>query len=75
MLSEMNWWIIISRHWGKILGGLLGLIFALLVLYYGFWWSLFIYVCIALGLFIGWKLDASKDVGGFFRRLFSTKED
>jgi len=74
-LSEMNWWLIISKHWGKILGGLLGLIFALLVLYYGFWWSLFIYICIGVGLLIGWKLDATNDVGGFFRRLFSTKEE
>jgi len=68
----MNWWVMISKNWGKILGGLLGLVFALLVLYYGFWWSLFIYFCIGIGLFIGWKLDATGDVSGFFRRLFSS---
>ncbi|MFO7952374.1 MAG: DUF2273 domain-containing protein [Bacillota bacterium] len=71
----MNWWILISKNWGKILGGLLGLIFALLVLYYGFWWSLFIYICIALGIMIGWKLDANKGISGFFKRHFSTKEE
>ncbi len=74
-MSEMNWWLIISRHWGKILGGLLGLVFALLVVNYGFWWSVFIYLCIGIGILIGWRLDLSKDVGSFFRRLFSTREE
>jgi uncharacterized membrane protein len=74
-MSELNWWILISRHWGKILGGLLGLIFALLVVNYGFWISIFIFLCIAAGLLIGWHLDATSNVGRFFRRLFSTKED
>lgn len=74
-MSEMNWWIMMHKNWGKILGGLLGFIFALLVINYGFWWSLFIYVCIGLGILIGWRLDLSKDVGGFFRRVFSTKDD
>ncbi len=74
ILSEMNWWSEINKHWGKILGGLLGLIFALLVIYYGFWWSVFIYFCIGIGMLIGWKLDVSQDIGGFFKRLFSTKD-
>jgi len=41
-MSELNWWVIFSKHWGKILGGLLGLIFAILVVSYGFWVSVFI---------------------------------
>ncbi|HED24349.1 MAG TPA: DUF2273 domain-containing protein, partial [Firmicutes bacterium] len=71
----MNWWILLSRHWGKILGALLGLIFALLVINYGFWISLFIFLCIAVGLLIGWRLDLKEDVGRFFRRLFSAREE
>lgn len=71
-MSELNWWVIISNHWGKILGGLLGLIFALLVINYGFWLSLFIFLSIGVGLLIGWRLDVNKNVGRFFNRLFST---
>ncbi len=74
-MPETNWWIFLSKHWGKILGALLGLIFALLVINYGFWISLFIFLCIALGLLIGWRLDLAEDVGRFFRRLFSTKNE
>ncbi len=73
-MSELNWWMIISRHWGKILGGLLGLIFALLVVNYGFWISLFIFLCIAIGLLVGWRLDAGASVGRFFERFFSRND-
>ncbi len=74
-MSEVNWWETINRHWGKILGGLVGLIFALLVVNYGFWVSIFIFLCIGLGLVIGWRLDVTKDVGQYFRRLFSSRND
>ncbi len=74
-MSEINWWLLISKHWRKILGALLGLIFALLVVNYGFWVSIFIFLCIGIGLFIGWRLDVSKDAGQFFRHLFSSKDE
>jgi len=74
-LSEMNWWILLSKNWGKILGGIIGLVFALLVINYGFWLSLFIFLCIGIGLVIGWRLEVSKDIGRFFRRLFYSKDE
>ncbi len=74
-MSELNWWLLINKHWGKFLGGLLGLIFALLVINYGFWLSIFIFLSIGIGLLIGWRLEANKNIGRFFSRLFSTKED
>jgi len=74
-LSEMNWWILLSKNWGKIAGGIIGLIFALLVINYGFWLSLFIFLCIGIGLVIGWRLEVSKDIGRFFRRLFYSKDE
>ncbi len=74
-MSEFNWWLEISKHWGKILGGLLGLIFALLVINYGLGWSIFIYFCIGVGLIIGSRLDVNKDIGAYFRRLFSSDND
>jgi uncharacterized membrane protein len=74
-LSEINWWAVINNNWGKIIGALLGLVFALLVINYGFWLSMFLFLCIAVGLLIGWRLDVSKNVGRFFNRLFSSKDD
>lgn len=74
-MSDMNWLETAGKHWGKIIGGLLGLIFALLVVNYGFWMSLFIFVCIAIGILVGWRLDIGKDVGIYIRRFFSTKDD
>ncbi len=74
-MSEMNWWILLSKNWGKILGGIIGLVFALLVINYGFWLSLFIFLCIGIGLVIGWRLEVSKDIGRFFRRLFYSKDE
>ena len=74
-MSELNWWVIMNRHWGKILGGLLGLVFALLVINVGFWWSVFIYICVAAGLLIGWRLEVSKNVGQYLSRIFSSSNE
>ncbi len=74
-MSEKNWWQIISEHWGKILGGLLGLVFALLVINVGFWWSVFIFLCVGIGLLIGWRLEVSKNIGLYLNRIFSPKDE
>ncbi len=74
-MSEMQFMDTINKHWGKILGGLIGLIFALLVVNYGFWISIFIFICIAIGLLIGWRLDLTKDAGRYLRRFFYSKDD
>jgi len=74
-LNEHNWWLIIGSHWKKIAGGLVGLIFALLVLNYGFWSSLFILFCIALGLFIGWRLEVNQNISKYLNNLFSSKSE
>ena len=74
-MSEQNWWHVAKEHWGKILGGLLGLIFAILVISIGFWWSVFVYICVGIGLLIGWRLDVSKNVGLYLDRIFAPRDD
>ncbi len=74
-MSEHNWWIVVNEHWGKILGGLLGLVFAILVINIGFWWSVFIFLCVAIGLLIGWRLEVSKNIGLYVNRIFAPKDD
>jgi uncharacterized membrane protein len=64
------------KHWGKILGGLLGLIFAILVIALkSFWWAVFIYFCVAAGVLIGWRLDVSKGLRQWLDRLFNPKDE
>lgn len=74
-MSEFSWWTLLKEHWGKVLGGLLGLIFALLVINVGFWWSVFIYICVGAGLLIGWRLEVNKNIGRYVTRFFSPNED
>jgi len=45
------------NHRGKMIGVALGLIFALFVISYGFFEALFICFCIAVGLYVGKKID------------------
>lgn len=70
----MNFWVFFGKHWGKIIGGLIGLAAALVVINYG-WKSLIIFAFIALGLTIGWRLDVDGSVRQFLERLFSSRED
>jgi uncharacterized membrane protein len=44
-----------NRH--KILGSLVGLVFALMVLRFGLVWALFILVCTGIGYWVGKLLD------------------
>lgn len=75
-MTELNWWTLASKHWGKIIGGLLGLIFAILVISLrSFWWAVFIYFCVAAGLYIGWRLDVNKNLRSWFERVFSSSRD
>jgi uncharacterized membrane protein len=64
-----------SRHWGKVLGGLLGLLFALMILKFGWLGALFINFCVAIGIFIGWRLDVAGGLSNLIARIFSSRDD
>lgn len=46
-----------THHRNKIIGGLAGLVGALLVIRFGFFWTLFILLCSGLGYWVGKRLD------------------
>lgn len=46
-----------QHHRNKIIGGLIGLVFALLVIRFGFFWTLFILLCCGTGYWVGKRLD------------------
>ncbi len=56
------------------MGGLAGLVIALLVLSYG-WGTLLIFAFVALGVFVGWRLEIDESIRKFIQRLFSFRED
>lgn len=70
----MNFWVFFSKHLGKIIGGICGLLAALVVIRYG-WLSLVIFAFIALGITLGWRFDIDEGIRQFIERLFSSRED
>ncbi len=64
---------LIQEHRGKVIGVILGLIASILFINYGFWKTAFIVLCIALGYFIGKRLDENGDIRAWFKQFFPDK--
>jgi uncharacterized membrane protein len=58
------------EHWGKILGGALGLIVGLCILLFGFWRSLLLFFCIAVGVYLGRLFDRHEGLQGILQRIW-----
>lgn len=57
-------------HRFKILGGLVGLVFALLIVRFGILWTLFILLCAGVGYWIGKRLDEDPEsIGSLVDRV------
>jgi len=65
--------IIFEQHRGKAIGILLGLLASILFISYGFWRTIFIIVCIALGFFIGKEIDENKNFDQWLKQIFKDK--
>jgi len=65
--------IIFEQHRGKAIGIVLGLLASILFISYGFWRTIFIIVCIALGFFIGKKIDENKNFDQWLKQIFKDK--
>ena len=59
-----------EKHKGKIIGVVIGLLFAICVVNYGFWPSLFILACVFLGYYIGKRADNHVNLKETIERLF-----
>ncbi|MGS0764038.1 DUF2273 domain-containing protein [Syntrophomonas curvata] len=66
--------IIFEQHRGKAIGIVLGLLASILFISYGFWRTIFIIICIALGFFIGKELDEKKNFEQWLKRMFKDKQ-
>lgn len=60
----------VVTHWGKILGGLAGLIISLVIILFGLWRSLFIFVCVGLGIYLGRLLDRNEGLQSVLQRFW-----
>lgn len=52
---------LMENHRGKLIGALIGLVFALLIIRFGFWWSIFITFCVFVGYWLGRRMDDHKE--------------
>ncbi|HQA08528.1 MAG TPA: DUF2273 domain-containing protein [Syntrophomonadaceae bacterium] len=61
------------EHRGKTIGVLLGLLASILFVTFGFWRTVFIIICIAVGYFIGKQLDEKKDFDSWMKQMFKDR--
>ncbi len=64
----------LAEHWGKILGGLAGLLVGLVVVIFGFWRSLIIFTFVVLGIYAGRLLDRNDSLRNLFQRFWSDSD-
>ena len=57
------------QHRGKIIGLLIGLLFALMVINYGFWRTVFIVFCLYFGFVIGKRIDEHESLKSIFGKI------
>jgi uncharacterized membrane protein len=55
-------WELWTLHRGKIIGGILGLIIAIIIITLGFLKAVFVILCTVLGYYIGKSLDNKEDI-------------
>lgn len=73
-MNESLWWEFLSQHWRKIIGGLVGFLFAFIFIKFGILKGFFIILCIVTGVLIGWRLDLGEGIKGLFTIFKSPKE-
>lgn len=72
MRSASRWFkATFPGHQNSVLGGICGFIVALLIFGIGFWRTLFIVICVAIGVAIGQFFDGNPRVVHAVRKVFS----
>lgn len=65
---------LLAEHWGKALGGLIGLLIGLTIIIFGFWRSLLLFVCIALGIYLGKMFDRHEGLQNVLQRFWPDRD-
>jgi len=61
------------RHRGKLIGLLIGLLFAYLVIDHGFLITLFVMLCLYIGFTIGKRFDDNESLRGVLERILKDR--
>ena len=64
---------LVTHHWGKTLGILLGLLFGILVIFIGLLETVFITICIFIGYLVGKRLDENDIFYELINKYFRDK--
>ncbi|NLZ93140.1 MAG: DUF2273 domain-containing protein, partial [Firmicutes bacterium] len=65
---------LLGAHWGKVLGGFLGLLIGLTILLFGFWRSLLLFFCIAAGIYLGRFFDRHEVLQSLLQRFWPDRD-
>lgn len=65
---------IVIQNKGKVMGSVVGLLFSVFYLSYGFIRATFIIICIGIGYFIGKRLDDDKDFIQTIKKLLGPRD-
>ena len=66
-----NFWLeLLTRHGGKVLFTVLGLVFGLVVLAKGFFAAVFLVACLVLGYVLGKRVDEGENLSWLWEKLF-----
>ncbi len=65
----------IKNNGGKLLGGVLGFLVALIFIISGFWKGLFIIICIIVGSYIGSKIEYGDDLHSLLSKFWIGSHD
>ena len=71
----MKDWIksFVKTNQGKVIGGAIGLVVAVLILTINFWRTLVLFLLVGLGVYLGSHIDRGKNFNEFIDRLFQFK--
>lgn len=64
----------IKENPGKILGGLCGLLVAVVVVVFGFWRGLFILFCVSAGIYLGARAENDEGISRFLEKIRFKRE-
>jgi len=60
---------------GKIIGGLIGLLIAIIIVVFGFWRGVFIILCVLAGVAIGARIETNGGFKKLWDRILSQRDN
>ncbi len=63
-----------SENRGKVIGGLIGLLVALIITLFGFWKGIFIIISVLAGVYIGGRLEKNDELRSLLSRFWYQRE-